>query len=40
MNIFDIDGVDVMDMTTQSRNQIPSFPEINLRGFSGCFASE
>lgn len=40
MNIFDIEGVDVLDMTAQNRDQIPSFPEINLRGFSGCFASE
>lgn len=38
MNIFDIDGIDVIDLPTAIRSQIPSFPEHNLRGFSGCFA--
>ena len=39
MNIFDIGGVDLIDLPTAIRSQIPSFPEHNLRGFSGCFAS-
>ena len=39
MNIFDVGGTDVVDLTTVTRNQVPSFPDEDLRGFSGGFAS-
>lgn len=39
MNIFDIEGMDVIDLPTALRSQIPSFPDINMRGYSDCFAS-
>lgn len=38
MNIFDAAGIDVLDMPTYVRSQIPSFPDSDLRGFSGGFA--
>ena len=39
MNIFDVGGTEVMDLTSITRNQIPSFPDEDLRGFSSGFAS-
>mmetsp|Transcript_7863 Transcript_7863/g.11718 ORF Transcript_7863/g.11718 Transcript_7863/m.11718 type:complete len:668 (+) Transcript_7863:194-2197(+) len=39
MNIFDAAGIDVLEMPTYTRSQIPSFPDSDLRGFSGGFAS-
>ena len=39
MNKFDITGVIVYDLTMTQRNQIPSFPDTDLRGFSAGFAS-
>ena len=39
LNIFDLPGIDVTDMAKSNRNQIPSFPDEDLRGFSGGFAS-
>ena len=39
MNIFDVAGTSVIDLTTTTRNQIPSFADEDLRGFSGGFAS-
>jgi hypothetical protein len=38
MNIFDIEGIDVIDLPTSIRSQIPSFPDVNMRGYSDCFA--
>ena len=38
LNIFDIGGVDTVDMASTARPQIPSFADIDLRGFSGGFA--
>eukprot|EP00595_Chromulina_sp_UTEXLB2642_P003248 CAMPEP_0196763190 /NCGR_PEP_ID=MMETSP1095-20130614/3620_1 /TAXON_ID=96789 ORGANISM="Chromulina nebulosa, Strain UTEXLB2642" /NCGR_SAMPLE_ID=MMETSP1095 /ASSEMBLY_ACC=CAM_ASM_000446 /LENGTH=323 /DNA_ID=CAMNT_0042115883 /DNA_START=880 /DNA_END=1851 /DNA_ORIENTATION=+ len=39
MNNFELSGVSGVDMTTLTRNQIPSFADTNLRGFSYGFAS-
>ena len=39
MNDFDIGGMLVMDISTVTRSQIPSFADEDLRGFSGGFAS-
>lgn len=38
MNNFALSGVDGVDLTVTTRNQIPSFADINLRGFSYGFA--
>ncbi len=38
LNIFDIEGMEAMDMTSYTRSQIPSFPDINMRGYADCFA--
>ena len=38
MNQFNIYGVDYLDLSTTKRNQIPSFADVNLRGFSYGFA--
>ena len=38
MNMFNLAGVDMVDMTTLARAQIPSFADIDLRCFSGGFA--
>jgi hypothetical protein len=38
MNQFTSSGVDYLDLTVTTRKQIPSFPDINLRGFSYGFA--
>lgn len=40
MNDFSLKGISYMDLTTTTRNQIPSFAEVNLRGFSYGFASK
>lgn len=37
MNIFDAAGIDILDMTTAVRSQIPSIPDSDLRGFWGGF---
>eukprot|EP01041_Mallomonas_annulata_P005612 gene5612-11329_t len=39
LNIFDFSGLEVIDMPVTPRPQTPSFPEEELRGFSGGFAS-
>ena len=39
MNIFDIEGCSVLDLSVTTRNQIPSFADEDLRGFSSGFAS-
>eukprot|EP00604_Paraphysomonas_vestita_P001611 CAMPEP_0174822304 /NCGR_PEP_ID=MMETSP1107-20130205/14895_1 /TAXON_ID=36770 /ORGANISM="Paraphysomonas vestita, Strain GFlagA" /LENGTH=466 /DNA_ID=CAMNT_0016040871 /DNA_START=484 /DNA_END=1884 /DNA_ORIENTATION=- len=39
MNIFDAAGIDILDMATTTRSQIPSIPDDDLRGFWGGFAS-
>lgn len=38
MNIFGVAGITVVDCTVTSRTQIPSFADLDLRGFSGGFA--
>jgi hypothetical protein len=40
MNIFDAAGIDILDLTTATRSQIPSIPDSDLRGFWGGFACE
>ncbi len=40
MNDFSLSGVDFLDLTTAQRNQIPSFADVNLRGFTAGFASK
>lgn len=40
MNDFSAGGVDFIDLTVTTRNQIPSFADVNLRGFSFGFASK
>lgn len=40
MNKFGLAGIDSMDIPTTIRTQIPSFPDFNLRGFMGGFASK
>ena len=37
LNDFSIDGVKLLDMPSTIRNQIPSYPDSDLRGFSACF---
>jgi hypothetical protein len=39
MNNFDLGGIRVLDLSTTTRSQIPSFADEDLRGFSGGFAS-
>eukprot|EP01038_Epipyxis_sp_PR26KG_P007496 gene7496-10213_t len=39
MNDFSLKGIDYIDLTVTTRNQIPSFPDFELKGFSGGFAS-
>ena len=39
MNIFDVEGCSVLDLSVTTRNQIPSFADEDLRGFSSGFAS-
>jgi len=39
MNNFDVGGISVLDLSTTTRSQIPSFADEDLRGFSGGFAS-
>lgn len=39
MNNFQLSGITGIDLTVTIRNQIPSFAEVNLRGFSYGFAS-
>jgi len=39
MNDYSTSGVEYVDLTTTTRNQIPSFADSNLRGFSGGFPS-
>lgn len=38
LNIFDIEGVESIDMPTYERSQIPSFADPNMRGYSSCFS--
>ena len=38
LNIFDIQGMESMDLTSYTRSQVPSFADINMRGYSDCFA--
>jgi hypothetical protein len=40
MNIFDAAGIDIIELTTTTRSQIPSIPDSDLRGFWGGFACE
>jgi hypothetical protein len=40
MNIFDAAGIDIIELTTSTRSQIPSIPDSDLRGFWGGFACE
>lgn len=40
MNDFSPSGIDYLDLTSAQRNQIPSFADVNLRGYSAGFASE
>jgi len=37
LNDFNPSGVEFLDMTTAIRNQIPSYPDVDLRGFSAGF---
>jgi hypothetical protein len=39
MNDFSPTGISILDMPSTTRNQIPSFPDTQLRGFSFGFAS-
>ena len=39
MNNFDVDGITYMDLTTTERNQIPTMPAIDFRGFCCVTAS-
>mmetsp|Transcript_10360 Transcript_10360/g.15572 ORF Transcript_10360/g.15572 Transcript_10360/m.15572 type:complete len:395 (+) Transcript_10360:306-1490(+) len=39
MNEFSTKGVDYSDVTVATRQQVPSFQDLNLRGFSAGFAS-
>lgn len=38
LNDFTLNGVEYLDLSTATRNQIPSFAEANFRGFSAGFA--
>ncbi len=40
MNDFSMTGIDFVDLPTATRNQIPSFADVDLRGFSYGFASK
>lgn len=40
MNDFDVTGIDFIDLPTTTRTQIPSFADVNLRGYISGFASE
>ena len=39
MNNFDISGIRYLDLTVTPRNQIPTMPEIDFRGFASVTAS-
>lgn len=39
MNKFNLDGITILDLTTRIRAQIPSFADIDLKGYTGGFAS-
>lgn len=38
MNQFSLSAVDIADLPVATRQQVPSFQDLNLRGFIGGFA--